>query len=168
MDTFGFAFWNVTITATKKEIKQYMALSTYGVMLFFTSNDPVGLTLLPYPPLGLLALSFLSLGSYLLLLGIFSSAVSVASDTELRRNMKKSIKSESDMLANIGSAEIQHQLQNRALTITKNLKNKLTETTGIESSYDDDDMKEYLKMVIDGRDNRQGSAKIQRRPSPFY
>ena len=59
--------------------------------LLFTSNQPLGLIFAPYPPFGLATICYMTLASYLILLGIYSSAISVANDTTLRRSIKKSL-----------------------------------------------------------------------------
>ena len=51
-------------------------------MLFFTSNQPVGLTFLPYPPFGLVTICFIAPASDLILVGIYTVALSVSNDTE--------------------------------------------------------------------------------------
>jgi hypothetical protein len=51
-------------------------------MLLFTSNQPLGLTFLSYPPFGLATISFFGLASYLSLIGVYSSAISVANDVK--------------------------------------------------------------------------------------
>ena len=44
--------------------------------------------LFPCPPFVLVTVSFFGLASYLLLIGIYSSAVSVAEDSNLRRSIE--------------------------------------------------------------------------------
>jgi hypothetical protein len=69
--------------------KDYMLISAYGMMLLFTSNQPIGLLLVPYPPFGLATISFMGLASYLIFVGIYSAAVSVSEDTKLRQSILK-------------------------------------------------------------------------------
>ena len=70
-------------------IGHFTTFSPYSVMLnsayvIFTSNQATMLINLPYPPFGMATISFVGLSSYLLLVGIYASAVSVAEDTKLR------------------------------------------------------------------------------------
>ena len=46
------------------------------MMLLFSAG--VGLTLVPYPPFGLITVSFFGLTSFLVFFGIYSTAISVA------------------------------------------------------------------------------------------
>ena len=68
---FGITFWSIAKSIDKAEIKNYMAISAYGVMLFFTSNQPINLTYLPYLPFGLCTITFVGLGAYLVFIGIY-------------------------------------------------------------------------------------------------
>jgi hypothetical protein len=78
-----------------------MTISAYDVILLFSSNQITSLILAYYPPFGLASISFLGLGSYLLLVGIYSSAISVANDINLRRSMRQTMERVSVMLDKI-------------------------------------------------------------------
>jgi hypothetical protein len=147
---FGVAFWSIAKNINYRTIKDYMIVSAFSLVLLFTSNQPVGLTLVPFPPFGLLTISFLGLASYLTYVGIYSSALSVANDVQLRRIIRKSVEQQSDLLDNIGSAEMERQLQNRVLLLTKDIPNEMTEETGIEPSLQDEkELRKYIQKVID-------------------
>ena len=147
---FGVAFWSIAKNINYRAVKDYMIVSAFGLVLLFTSNQPVGLTLESFPPFGLLTISFLGLASYLTYVGIYSSALSVANDVQLRRIIRKSVEQQSDLLDNIGSAEMERQLQNRVLLLTKDIPNEMTEETGIEPSLQDEkELRNYIQKVID-------------------
>src|SRR5919108_172631 len=147
---FGVAFWSIAKNINYRAIKDYMIVSAFGLVLLFTSNQPIGLTLVPFPPFGLPTISFLGLASYLTYVGIYSSALSVANDVQLRRIIRKSVEQQSDLLDNIGSAEMERQLQNRVLLLTKDIPNEMTEETGIEPSLQDEkELRKYIQKVID-------------------
>jgi hypothetical protein len=145
---FGIAFWSVAKNITQKEVRAYMTISAYGMVLLFTSNQPLGLTFLPYPPFGLATVSFLGLASYLILVGIYSSALSVANDVQVRRYIQRSVTQEASLLSNIGTAEMEDQIRKMVLTKTKYLSDKLTQETGISPSLGEQDIKEYVVMAI--------------------
>ena len=147
---FGIAFWSVAKNIDYSVVKDYMIIAAFGLVLLFTSNQPVGLTLVPFPPFGLTTISFLGLASYLIYIGIYSSALSVANDVELRKTIRKSVEQQSELLDNIGTAEMEHQLQNRVLSLTRDKPNEMTEETGIESSFhDEEELRNYIQKVID-------------------
>jgi polyhydroxyalkanoate synthesis regulator protein len=117
-------------------------------MLLFSSNQAAGLVLIPYPPFGLVTVSFFGLASYLLLIGIYSSAISVAEDSNLRRSIRSFAMKESRLLDSIGTAQMEEEIQKKVITFTRRNQDRMAEETGIQSSLTDEDMKEYLEQVI--------------------
>jgi hypothetical protein len=147
---FGVAFWSVAKNIDYAVVKDYMIIAAFGLVLLFTSNQPIGLALVPFPPFGLPTISFLGLASYLIYVGIFSSAISVANDVELRKTIRKSVEQQSELLDNIGTAEMESRLQNRVLSLTRDRPNEMTEETGIESSFhDEEELRNYIQKVIE-------------------
>lgn len=124
-----------------------MMISAYGMILLFSSNQASGLVLAPYPPFGLATVSFFGLASYLIFLGIYSSAISVPEDPSLRQTIR-SIAPESRLLDSIGTAQMEQEIQARVIAFTKRNQDKMVEETGIESSLTEEDVKEYLEEVI--------------------
>ncbi len=145
---FGIAFWSVARNMSRNIVKQYMMISAYGMMLLFSSNQAAGLVLIPYPPFGLVTVSFFGLAPYLLLIGIYSSAISVAEDSNLRRSIRRFAMKESRLLDSIGMAQMEDEIQKKVITFTKRNQDRMAEETGIQSSLTEEDMKEYLEQVI--------------------
>ena len=146
---FGFAFLDTARKLGQGLIRDYMIISAYGFMLFFISNQAA--TVLPvisYPPFGLATTLFTGLSSYFIMVGIYSSAISISEDSEIRRSIKRFAIKESKLLDSIGLANMEQEIQKRALGIAKQHEKTMMEQTGIESSLDEDDMKEYLEQVI--------------------
>jgi hypothetical protein len=145
---FAAAFWSIGRRMRTKQLRNYMIISAYGLALIFGSEQALTLANRPYPPFGLATISFLGLSSYLVLVGIYSSAVSVAEDSRLRQSIRNFALKESRLLDSIGMAEMQQGIEKRVIELTKRNQNKLAEETGIQSSLTEDDMKEYLEQVI--------------------
>ena len=82
------------------------------------------------------------------LVGIYSSALSVANDVQVRRYIQRSVAQEASLLSNIGTAEMEDQIRKMVLTKTKYLSDKLTQETGISPSLEEQDIKEYVVMAI--------------------
>ncbi len=78
--------------------------------LLFSSIDLVTLQYKVYPPYGLITEAFMPLGSYLLFVGIFSSATSVARDAKLRKEFYKSAMSQFNLLKTIGMTQMEKEL----------------------------------------------------------
>jgi hypothetical protein len=71
-----------------------MVIPAYGFILFYISNQ-AGSSLFQlggvYPPIGLPTIAVIGFSSYLMLVGIYSSAISVTQDSKLRRVISKSV-----------------------------------------------------------------------------
>jgi len=145
---FGIAFWSVTRNMGRNKVKQYMMILAYGMMLLFSSNQAAGLVLAPYPPFGLVTVAFFGLASYLIFLGIYSSAISVAEDSTLRQSIRRFAIKESKLLDSIGTAEMEREIQRKVVVFTKRNQEQMLEETGIASSLTEQDVKEYLELVI--------------------
>jgi Tfp pilus assembly PilM family ATPase len=125
-----------------------MFISAYGIMLLFTSNQAAVLITAPYPPFGLVTISFMGLSSYLILVGVYSSAISVAQDVNLRKSIRKTVEQHSNLLDNIGTSQMEQEIHRRVIKITKEKLNEMTEETGVQSSVTEDEMKQYMDNVL--------------------
>ena len=83
------------------------------------------------------------------MVGIYSSALSVAQDSNLRRTLRQYTLNEARFLDNIGTAVMESELQKRVMEMTKQHRNVLTQQTGIESTFSDEDAKNYLHEVME-------------------
>jgi hypothetical protein len=128
-------------------IRDYLMMAGYGFMLFFSASQAT-LSATAYPPSRFATVSFYGLGSYLILIGLYLSALSVSEDDELRNYIKKSALQESKFLHNIGSsslAEREREVMTRVLSKSKEQQQMLTENTGVKSSLTEEEIKEYVK-----------------------
>jgi hypothetical protein len=145
---FGIAFWIVSKGLSHRQVKDYMIISGYGLLLLFTANQSQILQLSPYPPFGLPTISYIGLASFLILVGVYSSALSLANDAELRRSIRKSIEENSDLIGNIGEAQFEDQLQKEVIKKTRDLSEKIIQDTGVASSLEERDIHEYVILAI--------------------
>jgi hypothetical protein len=86
--------------------------------------------------------------SYFIMVGIYSSAISISEDSELRRSIRKFAIKESKLLDGIGIAHMEQEIQKRVLRLVKEQEETMVEQTGIQSSLDEQDMKLYLEQAI--------------------
>ena len=146
---FGIAFWTIAKHLSNQTVKKYMLISAFGIMLLFTANQPIFLLLVPYPPFGLVTISFMGLASYLFYLGIYSASVSVSEDSKLRQSIRKAaIKESTEFLDSIGTAEMEQEIERRVVLMTTATKENIEKETGISSSFDDEDIRKYLREVL--------------------
>jgi hypothetical protein len=145
---FGIGFWLIAKNIQKDNVvRSYLIISAYGFLLLFTSNQAMLLTFTQYPPFGLVTISFVGLSSYLVLVGIYSSAISMSQDANLRREIKHLAIKESKMLHSIGLAQIEDELKRRVLHIARINKDHLAEAA-VPSALDDEDVNQYLDAVL--------------------
>jgi hypothetical protein len=147
---FGLVFWSISRKIPKKVTKEYLLTAGFGIMLLFASNQPAGLSLTPLPPFGIFTAAFFGLSSYLMFIGLYSSAVSVSHDLTLRKQVRMHAK-ELVLLDDIGTPEMKKRVESLVSRILRDLKNKsqdLTESSGVYPSMDEQNFKEYVQLVI--------------------
>jgi hypothetical protein len=146
---FGIAFILISSRLGSKGVKEYLILSAMGFMLMFASNQSDILISPTYPPYGILGLSALPISSFLILIGIYSTAVSISKDALLRRDIMRYLNTDSHFLESLGNSELQQSIKKKVFIATKRLSNQLPEYTGIESSFDDLDIQSYINEVYE-------------------
>jgi hypothetical protein len=116
------------------------------MMFLFGSKDISELILPSYPPLGIVAISFLGLASYLLLVGIYSSATIAARDITLRKYLAKKVENDTTLLNNIAYSENENEIQ-------KNVKSLMTyssqwQQNNTQHELNQQEIKEIVNDVI--------------------
>ena len=146
---FGISFWTIAKNIRDRNIvRDYMIISAYGFVLLFISEQAIVLTYLAYPPFGFVTISFMGLSSFLIFTGIYSAAISVAQDSNLRKSIRNFAINESKLLDSIGTAQMEQEVQKKVITFTKQNQARIEEETGIETSLSDQDIERYLEQVI--------------------
>lgn len=102
----GLAYYAVARSIGKIDRKSavidYMLIAAFGVvMLPYALSSPV-IIYVAYPPFGVPAHFFLTTASYLLSLGIYSSAISVSQDMNLRHSIRRRALDEPGLLDSTG------------------------------------------------------------------
>jgi hypothetical protein len=132
---------------SQDEIVSYLSASAYGTALLVISLlSPA--QFMPSPAIGVASWSLVGLATFILTIGIYSSAVSVSRDNKLRNMIRSNAIAESKLLGSIGTAQMEQELQKKVLTIAKKNSDSMTEETGVQPSVSEDDMKQYLEEVI--------------------
>jgi hypothetical protein len=84
----------------------------------------------------------------MMFVGIYSSALSLAHDVQLRKLIRTSAESQYRLLKGIAIAEITQELQSRVLKVAKEQADRMKEESGVEPAIREDDMKNYLNEVL--------------------
>jgi len=107
--TFGGILFYLAFKLTVENFKSneifgnYLLMAGYGFMLFFSGSQSV-LHNTAYPPFGFATVSSYGLGSYLILFGLYLSAISISMDKHLKDFVKNSTLTESKFLNSIGTS----------------------------------------------------------------
>jgi high-affinity nickel permease len=125
-----------------------MIISGWGIFLIFTANQAATQIVAPYPPFGLATITVLVMASFLMLLGIYNSAILVSANNELRKSIYK-LAVESRLLRFIGHAEMESEIERtvRKISRDKNLL-EIDEEQQRLLEIDEKGLRNYLDLVI--------------------
>jgi hypothetical protein len=157
----AFAFWNISkALSPNKAVMSYLRLCAYGFLI--NSIATLGaISAAPYPPFGIVSFSILTLSTYIIILGLYSTAVSIAQDVKLRKYIRDLTKENLGFLSNIGQAQLERQVQSKAAdleNVVKVQRIELEKESGIKSSIQEQDIKQYLLEVLQEVDKHKSST----------
>jgi hypothetical protein len=134
------------ITSSRKIIN-YLIIAAFATILISpTTNNWI--TNNSYPPFGAIQRAFVVLASFLFSLGIYSVAMSVAQDAELRHLARKYAK-EYALLDTLGSAQENAEIMGKVVKLVHKHADAMEKETAIESSMlDVNEVRQYLELVI--------------------
>jgi len=140
---FGLSFLIASTVVPNDSVTKSLRISCIGMVILFSSVEIRPLQYRVLPPYGLVTEAFIPLGAFLLLDGIFISAVNVSQDSELRREFRKSAIAQLNLLRTIGIAQMEKELVKNFKLIEKRYPN-------IESTqdYSEDNVKEIVHEVL--------------------
>jgi hypothetical protein len=144
---FGLGFSSVakSISQTSK-VRDYMIITAYGFILFFTAAAAT-ISGAGYPPFGIVNVLLVGPFSYLILIGLYGSAISIAEDSKLRQSIKASTSKELKLLDSIGISQVQREIESKVAAATKANAAILTQQSGIEPSLTDEEIQQILSQV---------------------
>src|SRR6185312_11261261 len=131
------------ITTSRSKIINYLIIAAFSTILISpTTNNWI--TNNSYPPFGAIQRAFLVLASFLFSIGIYSVAMSVAQDAELRHLARKYAK-EYALLDTLGSAQENAEIIRNVVKLIHKQAGAMEKETGVESSMiDDNEVRQYL------------------------
>jgi multisubunit Na+/H+ antiporter MnhG subunit len=129
--------------------RDYMIIAGFGFMIFIWAN---GATIIQaaYPPYGIATVSAMPLALLMIMTGLYYSAVSVAQDVTLRQSIRKNVM-DMRFLEGIGTAQMEKQVQARVSDLENVMKEErmeLEKKSGVQSSIQEQDIKQYLLEVL--------------------
>lgn len=135
------------ITPSRNKIINYLIIAAFSTILVSpTTNNWI--TNNSYPPFGAIQRAFIVLASFLFSIGIYSVALSVAQDVELRHLARKYAK-EYALLDTLGNAEEKAETMRNIVKLIHQHADAMEKETAVESSMlDDNEVRQYLELVI--------------------
>jgi hypothetical protein len=137
------------ISTSHSKIINYLIIAAFSTILISpTTNNWI--TNNSYPPFGAIQRAFLVLASFLFSIGIYSVAMSVAQDAELRQLVRKYAK-EYALLGTLGDAQRGAEIVRieKVVKLIHKHAYAMEKETAVESSMlDDNEVREYLELVI--------------------
>src|SRR5919199_4570105 len=134
------------ITSSRNKIINYLIIAAFSTILISpTTNNWI--TNNSYPPFGAIQRAFLVLASFLFSIGIYSVALSVAQDAELRHLARKYAK-EYALLDTLGNAQLDAEIKRKYVKLIHEQAGAMKKETGVEPLTDDSEIRQYLDLVI--------------------
>jgi hypothetical protein len=133
--------------SSRNKIINYLIIAAFSTILISpTTNNWI--TNNSYPPFGAIQRAFLVLASFLFSIGIYSVALSVAQDAELRNLARKYVK-EYALLDTLGSAQENAEIMRKVVKLIQKHGDTMEKETAVESSMlDDNEVRRYIDLVI--------------------
>jgi hypothetical protein len=129
------------ITSSRNKIINYLIIAAFSTILISPTNNS-------YPPFGAIQRAFIVLASFLFSIGIYSVALSVAQDAELRHLARKYAK-EYALLDTLGNAQENAEIMRKLVKLIHQHADAMEKETAVESSMlDDNEVRRYLDLVI--------------------
>jgi hypothetical protein len=129
------------------KIVNSLIISSIGMMFLFGSKNVSALIIPSFPPVGIVAISFLGLASYLLLVGIYSIATIVARDITLRKYLSKKVENDTTLLNNIAYAVNENEIQKNVKSLM-NYSLKWQQENNKQLEMNQQEIKEIVDSVI--------------------
>jgi hypothetical protein len=135
------------ITSSRNKIINYLIIAAFATIIISpTTNNWI--TNNSYPPFGAIQRAFLVLASFLFSIGIYSVALSVAQDSELRHLARKYVK-EYALLDTLGNAQMEAETTRKVVKLVQQHADAMGKQTAVDSPMlDDNEVRQYIELVI--------------------
>lgn len=142
---FSLSFLIASTVVPKDSVRKSLLISCIGMTILFSSVEITPLNYKVFPPYGLITEAFIPLGTFLLLVGIFTSAINVSQDAELRRDFRKSVLGQLSLLRTMGITQMEKELIKNFKTAEK--RTAIQQTA--QETYPEEDVKQIVHEVLE-------------------
>jgi hypothetical protein len=116
---FGLTFWSASSLVYDELLGKSLLVSFIGMTIIFASIELAPLQFRTYPPFGLVTEAYIPIGAYLLFVGIFTSAVQISRNAELRKVFYRNASAQLDLFKSIGVSQMEKELEERVKSTQK-------------------------------------------------
>lgn len=159
---FGIVYWMISRRISDNSLRQFVQISGIGISLLFLSSQITYLTLLPYPPFGIVSISFAGISSYLLFTGLYQSAIITAKDSVVRSLIHKSAENELRFIGTIGSSEMEHNITSQFKRVVKKYGDEIEDDSDYKFSESEEDVKDLVSLALQEREKYLQNATLRR------
>jgi hypothetical protein len=143
---FGLTFYYTSRSLPKEsKLRTYLNITGHGMIITLVSSQYITILQYPYPPFGMISLTYTYMGAYLVLLGIYSTSVSSAQNIRIHNEIAKIIHERSKLSHEMGTAIFTDTVEKQVTKFEK----EMEQDTGIESTPDSLEIRKYIKEIID-------------------
>ena len=145
---FGIAFIVIAKRIDNQSIRGYMTLAAYGLILLNISSQIVLVTC-AYPPFGIATIFYQGFSSFLLLIGLSSTAISLSEHAELRRSIRNSLEDQhSKLIGHIGMSEVQRDIDRKVTPLFQRYAEQMNTKTAIDLTISKEEVNQYIKEIL--------------------
>jgi hypothetical protein len=158
---FGLSYWFASSLVYDDRVRRSLLATSIGIVILFSSITLAPLQYNLYPPYGLITEAFIPLGAYLLLVGIFTSAIHISRDATVRKELYRSATNQLDILRSIGTSEMEKEFEGRVKYLEKVHRiSEIPERSKIEEDLEVQNVKKILHEVLEevhSKDRKKGT-----------
>ena len=116
---FSMVFLTASTIVKVPNLRNSLIVTSIGIAIVFGSIEIDTLLYAVYPPFGLITVSIIPIGTYLIYTGIFSSAKRISEDAKLRKELYRTAENQMKLLKTIGATQMEQHLMNTFRTVSK-------------------------------------------------
>jgi hypothetical protein len=154
----SFAFFYVARKVPQGSIKIFLNMTAIG-FIFFSLSYTIDVSQGTYPPYAANSFSLFPISVFMVLFGIYGSALSLSQDIILRKHVKLLARGDQSLLSSIGTAH----MENEVVRSVANLKalvddeeSNLKELSGLDTPMNNEEIRDYVGEIIsEFRNKRQ-------------
>ena len=147
---FGLTYWFASSLVYDDRVRKSLLATSIGIVILFSSVTLAPLQYSLYPPYGLVTEAFIPLGAYLLLVGIFTSALHISRDAAVRKELYRSATNQLDLLKSIGTTEMEKEFEGRVKYLEKIHRiSEIPERSKMQEEIELENVKKILHEVLE-------------------